>query len=187
MSNPMGWPELLERWHDFFVLSGTAAVTLAGLLFVAISIHVETLVRARREHLLELARATLTTFVMVLVLSLCMLVPQLSERMAGFELLILGGLFFAMTLRLLIVTRIPGDADFSIGLFRRRLLLPAIGYLWVAVTGWLLWRGGSPYSLHYVIGGVCTLLGNASGTSWELLVRVARIRHSERESAVRAD
>ena len=32
--------EKLERWHDFFVLVGTAGATLVALLFVAVSLGV---------------------------------------------------------------------------------------------------------------------------------------------------
>ena len=31
-----------ERWHDFYVMSGGAAAALAGLLFVAMSLHART-------------------------------------------------------------------------------------------------------------------------------------------------
>ena len=34
----------LERWHDFYLLAGTAAATLMGLLFVSLSIHLEKIV-----------------------------------------------------------------------------------------------------------------------------------------------
>jgi hypothetical protein len=37
-----------EAWHDFYLLSGTAAVTLVGLLFVALSLHIEILFRTGR-------------------------------------------------------------------------------------------------------------------------------------------
>ena len=84
------WAETLEKWHDFFLMSGTAAVTLAGLVFVAISIHVDTLVQAKREHLLDLARMTLLSFTMILVLSLTMLMPYMSVRMVGVQMVILG-------------------------------------------------------------------------------------------------
>ena len=119
------------------------------------------------------------SFVMVLVLSLMMLVPLMSQRIVGFQLMVLGGVFLVFTGRLLLVTKGQGHADFSIKLFRRRLILPLFGYLWVALTGYLLFSGSPPPSLNLIIGAVCTILGNASGTSWDLLVRVARIRRSD--------
>ena len=69
------WVEFIASWHEFYLMAGTAAVTLAGLLFVAISIHVDTLVHESREHLLALARLILFSYVGVMLLSLMMLVP----------------------------------------------------------------------------------------------------------------
>ena len=37
----MSWDSFVEHWHEFYLMTGTAAVTLAGLLFVAISLHVD--------------------------------------------------------------------------------------------------------------------------------------------------
>lgn len=31
----------VEAWHDFFMLAGTAAATLMGLLFVALSLRID--------------------------------------------------------------------------------------------------------------------------------------------------
>lgn len=177
-SNSHAWLEYFEQWHEFFLMAGTAAVTLAGLLFVAISLHVETLVHESREHLLELARATLMTFVMVLVLSLMMLVPQINQRIVGFQLLVLGGVFTVLTVRLLLFVPKSSDEHFSTRLFRRRLILPLVGYVWVGMTGAVLLMGGAPRSMMMIIGAVCMLLGNASGTSWDLLVRVARLKRA---------
>jgi hypothetical protein len=70
------WNEFLDGWHEFFLMAGTAAVTLAGLLFVALSIHIETLIHDTRQHLLALARAILFSFVMVLTLSLMLARPD---------------------------------------------------------------------------------------------------------------
>jgi hypothetical protein len=47
--DPPGFAALHDRWHDFFLMSGTAAVTLAGLLFVSMSFNMEHLLRADRQ------------------------------------------------------------------------------------------------------------------------------------------
>lgn len=175
------WAEYIEKWHDFFLMAGTAAVTLAGLLFVAISLHVDALVQDHREHLLDLARATLMSFVLVMVLSLSLLVPQAGQRVTGMQLFILGVGFSVWTLRTLIFARGVGHQHFSLGRYRRRLVIPLLGYGYISLVGWMLFHRGSPEWLTFLIGGICLLLGNASGTSWELLVRVARIRRSDAE------
>lgn len=180
------WAETLEKWHDFFLMAGTAAVTLAGLLFVAISIHVDTLVQGKRDHLLDLARATLLSFTMILVLSLSMLMPYLSQRFVGVQLVILAAAFTAFTLFTMLRAKGEGHEHYSIARFRRRLLLPVLGYAYIGLVGWMLSHKGGPTSLNYLLGGMCLLFGNASGTSWELLVRVARIRKSDAEAERRA-
>lgn len=179
------WAETLEKWHDFFLMSGTAAVTLAGLVFVAISIHVDTLVQAKREHLLDLARMTLLSFTMILVLSLTMLMPYMSVRMVGVQMVILGAVFAGFTVVVTLRAKGTGHAHYTLGRFRRRMLLPVLGYAYLGLVGWMLLHKGGPTSLNYLLGGMCLLFGNASGTSWELLVRVARIRRSDAEEAAR--
>jgi hypothetical protein len=170
------WAEYHDRWHDFFLLSGTAAVTLAGLLFVAISLHLETLIHATREHLLALARVTLLSFVIVMVISLMMLVPVQSLRETAVELMLFGGVPAAVTLRMLRVGRGVDHADFRHSLFQRRLIIPLLGYAALGATGALLLFTRDPYNFPFVIGPICMMLGNAAGTSWDLLVRTARIR-----------
>jgi hypothetical protein len=183
--DPATWVETVEGWHDFFLMAGTAAVTLAGLLFVALSIHVDSLVQAKREHLLDLSRVTLLSFVMVLVLSLSMLMPHLSQKFVGVQLLVFSGVFSAITLWTMIAAKGEGHEHYTLARFRRRLAIPVLGYVYIGAVGWLLRHKGGPASLNFLLGGIGLLLGNASGTSWELLVRVARIRKSDAEEAAR--
>jgi hypothetical protein len=170
------WVRFTESWHEFFLMAGTAAVTLAGLLFVALSLHVETLIHETREHLLALARAVLLSFIMVLTLSLMMLVPGYSMRVTAVELLVVGTVATVATLRQIRGKSGVEQAEFSHSLFRRRLVIPLIGYAWVALTGAGMLKLREPDLLYLIIGAVCMLLGNAAGTSWDLLVRTARIR-----------
>ena len=174
------WIGFVESWHEFYLMAGTAAVTLAGLLFVAISLHVEALVHESREHLLGLARVTLFSFVFVLMVALMMLVPHQGMRPRGASLAAIGVAFFAVTFRQL-RSRGVDHADFSGRLFRRRLWAPMVGYAGTAAVGVMLLRGRAE-ALYYLIAITCLLLGNAAGTSWDLLVRVARIRRRGTEA-----
>ena len=36
-----------------------------------------------------------------------------------------------------------------------------------------------PYLVYWMVGAVCMLLGNAAGSSWDLLVQVVRLKHDE--------
>jgi hypothetical protein len=179
---PGGWIAFQESWHEFFLMTGTAAVTLAGLLFVAISLHLETLIHESRAHLLALARAILMSFITVLTLSLMMLVPDQGMRPVATQLLLVGGIILVVTLR---QARSRGGVDhpeFPHSLYRRRLAPMLIGYGMVALTGVGMLALRVPELFYFVIGALCMLLGNAAGASWDLLVRTGRIRRRE-ESA----
>jgi hypothetical protein len=170
------WVRFAKSWHEFFLMAGTAAVTLAGLLFVALSLHVDTLIHETREHLLALARAILLSFIMVLTLSLMMLVPGYSMRVMATETMVVGVVASVVTLRQIRDKAGVEQAEFSHSLFRRRLVIPLIGYAWIALIGVGMLMLREPQILYLVVGAVCMLLGNAAGTSWDLLVRTARIR-----------
>ena len=95
-------PGAFDGWHDFYLLAGTAAVTLVGLLFVALSFNLDVLVHETKAHVLAHARSTLLTFSYVLVVSLSALIPGQRPRLLGVMLLtaslIVGGLH-ALNLR----------------------------------------------------------------------------------------
>ena len=171
------WDEFLHSWHEFYLMAGTAAVTLAGLLFVSLSFNMEHLLHDSRAHLLHFARNTMLVYTSVLTLSLMMLVPHLSVRVLGVQLFVVGGL---LTVFSAIATarfvRQP-DPVFSVRHRYRRGLAPVVGGLLVMVCAWSLTHD-DPAALYFLISGVCMLLASAVWSSWDLLVGVARARHA---------
>src|SRR5207245_4421138 len=65
---------LAQRWHDFYIVAGTAAATLVGLLFVGLSLHLRAVLS--RSEVRSLARVTLANFGLILFVSLFMMIPQ---------------------------------------------------------------------------------------------------------------
>jgi len=63
-----------ELWHDFFLATAGAAAALAGLLFVALSLHMRYIATSSTYR--DMARGSLIGLVMALVLSLLVLVRQ---------------------------------------------------------------------------------------------------------------
>jgi hypothetical protein len=179
------WIAFQEGWHEFFLMTGTAAVTLAGLLFVAISMHLETLIHESRAHLLALARAILLSFVMVLTFSLMMLVPAQPMRPVAVEMVILGTASVTITLRQLRAQSGTHHPEFPHSLFRRRLMPTLLGYAVIAATGLVMLVLRTPEFFPLIIGALCMLLGNAAGASWDLLVRTAKIRQREAAEAAK--
>jgi len=167
----------IERWHEFYLMTGTAAVTLAGLLFVALSLHLDRLVEESHEHLLALARVTLLSFTVVLFASLFMLVPPSSRRQTAIMLgaIAVSGLFWMI--RLTRSARHHDEAGFSRAQVRKRLMFPLIGYVMMLITSVGLIMG-IPEMLCMMVGAMGMILGNAAGTSWELLVEIAKHRRT---------
>lgn len=167
--------EWVERWHEFYLMAGTAAVTLAGLLFVALSLHLDRLVEESHEHVLALARVTLLSFTMVLFASMFMLVPAESKRQTAIMLGTMGFAGLVVLSRVVRAAKHHDEAGFSRGQMRRRLAIPAIGYVMMVLTAIGIGLGIFDM-LYLMVGAVCMILGNAAGTSWDLLVQMARQR-----------
>ena len=167
--------EWIERWHDFYLMAGTAAVTLAGLLFVALSLHLDRFVEQSHEHLLALSRVTLLSFTFVLFASLFMLVPPPPQgvRQTAVMIAAVGVAGLAWTIGLTRAARHHDEAGFTRGQMRRRLLIPIVAYSMMLLTALGLWFGIGEV-LYMMIGAICMILGNAAGTSWELLVQIAK-------------
>ncbi len=169
--------EWIEQWHDFYLMAGTAAVTLAGLLFVALSLHLDRLVEESHEHLLALGRVTLLSFTMVLMISLIMLVPPLSARQTAFMMLGVAVAGIIVTTRLILSAKHHDEAGFSRAQMRKRIIPPVVAYVMMVLSAIGLANGISEM-LYFMIGGICMALGNAAGTSWELIVQVAKHKKS---------
>lgn len=166
---------LFESWHEFFLMTGTAAVTLAGLLFVAVSINVETIVHEKRVAVLDLARHTMVSFLLVLIISLVMLIPPHAPRIQAFALALSSLLPIAFVLRSMWLDRRRQDHGFAPGKLRLRRILMLVGFGFIALTGIQMWRG-TYEAIFNLMGPICLLLGNATGSAWEMMVEVGRIK-----------
>ena len=157
-------------WSDFAVAVAGAAAALSGLLFVAVSINIERIVAyaqlpARAAH-------TLIMFVVPLIVSVLLLIPEQPRGALGAEL-VAGGVLAGVALGWLTrlssrtaeeprgswwVSRLVPTATIAI------LLLVAGGTLAAGAGGGLYWT--APVVLVGFIAG----LGNA----WVLLVEILR-------------
>lgn len=166
------YAETLGSWHDFFVTAGAASATLAGLLFVGISLHVR--VVATHVDVRSLARVTLSAFFTVLVISLVMLYPTDEPVITGLALL-------AATLASLVLI-IP--AIFGAALTDRQRALPRrvilsrfgavlVTYLGLAAVALMFQRSDSEGAFGLLFGVVVVMLVVAVRNSWDLLVTLA--------------
>ena len=170
--------EHLALWHDFNVGIVTSAAALLGLLFVALSIHIRTLVAPQNAELRAVARTVFLGYVVSMAVGFFALVPQ-TLRALGVELLVL---VLASTLPFAAAAR-AGLRARGIG-YRREITIAQFvaGFALFAVAiasaiGVLVEEAGA----LYVVAGVAIvgLLWGAFNT-WELIFRIQWIDRSDR-------
>jgi hypothetical protein len=161
----------LQPWHDFFLLTGTAAATLLGLVFVAASIAAtipnEKLGddKSRALWVLPLVWA----FVRVLVVSAMGVVPGQTGTSFGYVLLVLGVLDLGRMVRTTLGLRdVHRSAErLSAGDWAWYVAYPFLSTLVVAPTGLALARGW-PFPAQLLAGGLLGHLVVGVRNAWEL-------------------
>jgi hypothetical protein len=141
-----------SSWQNFFVMTGGAAAALAGLLFVAMSLHAKTIM----SNLFYRNRAigTLTSLTSQLLLSGAALLPGQPIWLLGAEVEV-AALFFVALLTVQVLTRGP-EAPSVAATWTHRLMETVGGTIWlvlfnVAGVSLLLRVGGGLYLLAAVM------------------------------------
>jgi hypothetical protein len=168
--------EYLKSWHEFYLLTGTAAVTLVGLLFVSLSFHLDALLHESRAHLLSVARQAMLNFIGVLIISLSFLAPGITARPLGMNIFIISAIFFMFGMSSLIRALRRRDSSRHSAFVLRRSMIGNIGFAASAWVGFRMLSHRDATEAVWLIGTMCMILGNAVGTAWDLLVRVGRLK-----------
>src|ERR1700744_123984 len=132
---------MTEQWHDFFVMVGSGAAALAGLIFVAMSINHEIIFRNTTHK--NRAINMLTGFTAIFMASSMALIGNQYLGMLGFEWLVLWLIATVIFVRGYVIAIRSGMS--SIGLNAPRL------------------GGGTICYLAEVIGAIFLILGYRSG------------------------
>lgn len=158
-----------SQWSDFFVAAAGASAALAGLLFVAVSINIERILKF--EGLPERALEALMLLLAVLLVSLVGLIPGQSHGATGAELLFLSLTIAAAVGRLPTTSSDPSGASQGRIRVRWALRIAALLPLVVGGAGVLLEAGGG---LYWIAVGVVFCFAAAVASAWVLLVEILR-------------
>lgn len=163
----------LEPWRDFYTLTGTAAATLMGLLFVALSLNPRIMTDTGSEHLRAWAGQTMSNLVALVILSLICMMPDLDSPAFALALLLTGGQgLVRATIRLRHVLVNDRGAWRARDLILR-LVLPIGAYvimLWVASAEFT----GTSRAGDWLVWAVFLLVSSAAEASWTLLAELGR-------------
>ena len=126
--------EPLEKWHDFFMLVGTAAGTLVGLTFVAASIGASLFMKGFNEVMKAFITPTIIHFSAVLFVCFVVVAPSLSSvKLAVFTgVIALVGVGYSSTTLFRISSSHSSTTSFMDRLWYA--LTPAGGYLILAIA-----------------------------------------------------
>ena len=167
----MTYADAFQSWRDFYVTAGAAAATLAGLLFVGLSLHIRVVVA--HAEVRSLARVTLVDFFVVLLVSLVLLAPIGNDGAAAWVIGV-GVVSQALVVRPgLEAIRGKRSRTISLRVLVSRFGLGALCFLGIGTMGVLLSLGDLNDALAGLMVLVVLLLVVAVRNTWDLLVTVA--------------
>jgi hypothetical protein len=157
-----------HSWSELFVASASASAALTGLLFVAVSINVERILK--NDGLPERALETLMLLLSVVIVSLVGLIPGQSTTALGVELLVVG-LLFGSGIALLMRKSLPASREHTWTASRLLETVPGTLPFVIGAVSLLAESGGG---LYWTVGGIVGALVGAVISAWVLLVEILR-------------
>jgi len=160
-----------------YILAGTAAATLVGLLFVGLSLHLRIVIAASEVR--SLARVTLANFGAVLFVTLFMVIRE-DQVAAGLQLIGAGAVSLVVTAPSLLAAARKQDQGFNMRRRdRARLILrfglSGVSYLALMGAGILLLATLISASGLVLVVAIVTLLLISLRNTWDLLVTVGEV------------
>jgi hypothetical protein len=162
----------LERWHDFYVLVGTAGATLLALLFVAISLGVGFLNDTRAAATRAFYSPVVVYFTSVFFLAAIALVP--AHRTVFFAAFIAACATIGLAVSLFVTAQLlRHDWTNYKQDHLAYALLPMIAYLALLVAAAMIWSENG-LALDVLAGALLTLLIVNIRNAWDLTLSMVR-------------
>ena len=167
----MPYRAVIQGWHDFYIVAGTGAATLLGLLFVGLSLHLRVVLS--RDEVRSLARVTLANLGLVLIISMFMVIPQGVASLRN-ELLFSG----IVTLGAIVpsfVAAIRSQTRTLQGRLVLRIGLSGVAYLGVVLSSVFYSASSYRSALSALVAIVVALVVISLRNSWDLLITVGEV------------
>jgi hypothetical protein len=162
------WLQRLDAWHDFYVICGSAAAGLTGLMFVVVSLGPKTIAAGATTGVRAFVTPTVVCFTSALVVSAVMTMPAMNPSVLSVFLAVgsIGALGYMLQVR-------------GHRLWRENKLdrldwvwyvgLPIVAYLTLLGTA-LAIAMRAPFALDVLGGAIVLLLVVGIRNAWDLVL-----------------
>ena len=170
----------MNAWHEFYDMIGGASATLLGLLFVSVSLNAEVILGSKNKHSKRLAEQAFQNYIGVLVVSLMVLIPNISDKDFGFSLLCVSLAWGLWVLVRAFQSVIAHSGGYSRLMSLRRFLAPFAGFGILVYAGFEMSSGHGGFQGR-IAAGVMVLLISATVVAWQLLIKIAEEKYASRD------
>jgi hypothetical protein len=164
----------LTTWHEYFIAAAGATAALSGLIFVAVSINLRTILDEEQKlgssHLTGRALESLVALLVVLGISLLGLDPSLGHEAFAIVLLAAAAVSALSPARAYLAYRSTRIKPIGFGIRLALAVLLVSSYLVASVT--LISQAGG--GLHWLVSSFLVAIAIAASNAWVLLVEVLR-------------
>lgn len=172
-----------RSWQNFYLLTGTGAATLTGLMFIAVTFGSSLVTKKSETMARAFTNPTFNHFVQILLIACLLTVPTMTSTVLGFLLVVLGMMrlvpLFGVYKQLKRAHEVSGDLEMSDWLFH--VVFPLLSYILLLITG-IGFGLGRPEAFNGLAIFTFSLLTLGIQGAWELLVWMAMNVNGSRDT-----
>ena len=162
--------EMPEGWSDFFVATAGAAGALSGLIIVAMTVNITTIIGI--PSMTSRAAATIASLVLIVVSAAAGLIPGQGPRLLGGEVLVFAAVAMALTIDSAVRMVRAIDRQYLTVTWVK--IVVALVQILPFLVGAAILLTGSYSGLNWIAAGVLLVFVGSVTNAWVLLVEILR-------------